>query len=302
MTAVAGTPVRRVLSGRPQTTPSRRTRRVAVVPTLIIALGALYCLFPIIWVLFASTKTTPQLSSTFTFAPTFRGGFVQNLKQLSDYRGGEFWRWGLNTVLYAGGGAAVSVAVSTMAGYALAKYKFRGRSLIFNTILAGVLLPQVVLAIPQYLLVAKVGLAGTYWSVFLPSVFSPFGIYLVRIYAQSAIPDEMLAAAKLDGAGHWKIFRAVALPTLVPGLITVFLLQFVAIWNNFLLPFIMLSNDRRFPLTLGLYTMLNQGVDVPSLDSVVLMGALFSIIPLIALFLSLQRFWRLDLITGGVKG
>jgi multiple sugar transport system permease protein len=302
VTTIAGTPAGRVLSSRPHVTPSRRTRRGALVPTLIIALGALYCLFPIIWVLFASTKTTPQLSSTFTFAPTFRGGFVQNLKQLSNYRGGEFWRWGLNTILYAGGGAAVSVAVSTAAGYALAKYQFRGRTLIFNTILAGVLLPQVVLAIPQYLLVAKVGLAGTYWSVFLPSVFSPFGIYLVRIYAQSAIPDEMLDAAKLDGAGHWRIFRTVALPTLVPGLITVFLLQFVAIWNNFLLPFIMLSNDRRFPLTLGLYTMLNQGVDVPSLDSVVLMGALFSIVPLIALFLSLQRFWRLDLITGGVKG
>jgi multiple sugar transport system permease protein len=301
VTTIAGTPTR-VLASRPHVAPSRRTRRVAVLPTLIIALGALYCLFPVVWVLFASTKTTPQLSSTSTFGPTFRGGFVQNLKQLSDYRGGEFWRWGLNTALYAGGGAAVSVAVSTAAGYALAKYRFHGRTLIFNTILAGVLLPQVVLAIPQYLLVAKVGLAGTYWSVFLPSVFSPFGIYLVRIYAQSAIPDEMLAAARLDGAGHWRIFRTVALPTLVPGLITVFLLQFVAIWNNFLLPFIMLSNDRRFPLTLGLYTMLNQGVDVPSLDSVVLMGSLFSIVPLIALFLSLQRFWRLDLITGGGKG
>jgi multiple sugar transport system permease protein len=301
VTTIAGATAGHVLSSRPHLTPSRRTRRVAVVPTLIIALGALYCLFPVIWVLFASTKTTPQLSSTFTFAPTFRGGFVQNLKQLSDYRGGEFWRWGLNTVLYAGGGAAVSVAVSTTAGYALAKYRFRGRSLIFNTILAGVLLPQVVLAIPQYLLVAKVGLAGTYWSVFLPSVFSPFGIYLVRIYAQSAIPDEMLAAAKLDGAGHWKAFRAVALPTLVPGLITVFLLQFVAIWNNFLLPFIMLSDENKFPITVGLYTLLNRGSTAPALYSLVVTGSMLSVIPLIILFLALQRYWRTDIASGAVK-
>jgi multiple sugar transport system permease protein len=136
----------------------------------------------------------------------------------------------------------------------------------------------------------------------LPSVLSPYGIYLARIYAQAAIPDEMLAAGRIDGAGPLRLFRSIALPPLIPGLITIFLLQFVAIWNNFLLPFIMLSDDHKFPLTVGLYTMLTQGLTEPVLYSVVIAGSLLSIVPLIVLFLSLQRFWRLDLISGAVKG
>jgi multiple sugar transport system permease protein len=208
----------------------------------------------------------------------------------------------LNSLLFAGVGALLSVAVSATAGYALAKYRFCGRTAIFNTILAGVLLPQVTLAVPQYLLLAKVGLAGTYWSVLLPSILSPYGIYLGRIYAQAAIPDDMLAAGRLDGANATRLFRSVALPQLVPGLVTIFLLQFVAIWNNFLLPFIMLSDDHKFPMTVGLYTMLNQGLSQPVLYTLVITGSLLSIIPLIALFLTLQRFWRLDLISGAVKG
>jgi multiple sugar transport system permease protein len=281
-------------------TQSRRLG--SVIPTAVLLLGAVYCLLPVLWVFTASTKSPAELFSTFSLSPSFHGGFWGNLRQLSNYRGGEFWHWALNTLLFAGVGALLSVGVSACAGYALAKYRFRSRALIFNVILAGVLLPQVTLAVPQYLLLAKVGLAGTYWSVLLPSVISPYGIYLTRIYAAATIPDDMLASGRLDGASEWRLFRSLALPPLLPGLVTVFLLQFVAIWNNFLLPYIMLSDDHKFPITVGLYSLLNQGQTQPALYNVVIIGSLLSILPLIALFLGLQRFWRLDLVSGSLKG
>lgn len=145
------------------------------------------------------------------------------------------------------------------------------------------------------------GLTDTYLSVLLPSIVSPFGIYLARIYSAAAIPDALLEAARTDGAGELRIFASVAVPVMRPGLVTVFLFQFVAIWNNFLLPFIMLADDRKFPITVGLYTMLNRGNTVPALYTSVITGVLLAIIPLVALFLTLQRYWRVDLFAGAVK-
>ncbi|MBE1487876.1 carbohydrate ABC transporter permease [Plantactinospora soyae] len=270
-----------------------------LVPTAVLLIGAVYCLLPVLWVLVASTKSGSTLFTSFTFAPST--SMLDNLTDLSTYADGIFWRWMLNTLLYAGVGGVLSALVSGLSGYTLAKYQFAGRSVVFNVLLAGVLVPGIILAVPQYLLLAKVGLTDTYWSVLLPSIVSPYGIYLARIYAASAVPDSVIEAARVDGASEFGIFRRVAMPMMVPGLITVFLFQFVAIWNNFLLPFIMLADDDRFPVTLGLYTLLNRGSTEPALYRLVIIGSLLSIIPLVALFLSLQRYWRVDLISGSVK-
>ncbi len=274
-------------------------RRTAALPTVILLLGAVYCLLPVAWVLIASTKNNEQLFNTFTLAPN--GSLWSNIRSLSGYAGGVFWHWMLNTALYAGGGALLSVTVSALTGYALAKFRFRGRALLFNLLLAGVLVPPVVLALPQYLLLAKFSLTNTYWSVLLPSILSPYGIYLARIYAMAAVPDEVIESARVDGCPEGKIFARIAVPMMVPGLVTVFLFQFVAVWNNFLLPFIMLSDENKFPLTVGLYTLLNRGSSAPALYSLVVTGSLLSIIPLMILFLALQRYWRADLAAGGVK-
>ncbi len=273
--------------------------RSAALPTAILLLGAVYCLLPVAWVLVASTKNNAQLFNTFTFAPN--GSLWSNITALSSYAGGVFWHWMLNTALYAGGGALLSTVVSALAGYALAKYRFRGRSTLFNLLLAGVLVPPVVLAVPQYLLFAKFGLTDTYWSVLLPSVLSPYGIYLARIYAMAAVPDEVIESARVYGCREGRLFTRIAVPMMVPGLVTVFLFQFVAIWNNFLLPFIMLSDENKFPLTVGLYTLLNRGSTAPALYSLVVTGSMLSIIPLIILFLALQRYWRTDIASGAVK-
>jgi multiple sugar transport system permease protein len=291
VTPAAAEPAR--AAGRPG---NRRRNPTA---TLLLLLGAAYCLFPVLWVLIASTKSAGELFSTLTLSPSTH--LFDNVRTLSDYRGGLYWRWMLNSALYAGVGAAASTLVSAMAGFALAKYAFPGKTAIFNLILAGVLVPGVLLAVPQYLLLAKVGMTNTYWSVLLPSVISPYGIYLCRIFAAAAVPTEVLQAARIDGAGDWRTFGSVALPMMRAGLVTVFLFQFVAIWNNYMLPYIMLGDDHLYPVTVGLSGLLNQGASQPAMYTSVVTGALLSIIPLVALFLGLQRYWRVDLGAGAVK-
>ncbi|MFL5999779.1 MAG: carbohydrate ABC transporter permease [Streptomyces sp.] len=276
-----------------------KARRTAWVPTLVLLLGALYCLIPIAWVVIAATKDRSELFSTFTFAPG--SGFLQNLSDLTDYRDGIFWRWMANSAFYAGFGALLSAAVSAAGGYALGRFAFRGREAVFKMILAGVLVPSIVLAVPQYLLLSKLGMADSYWSMLLPSILSPYGVYLVRIYAAASVPAELMEAARMDGASEWRIFSRIAVPMMMPGLITVFLFQFVGIWNNFLLPYVMLADDEKFPITLGLYTLLAQGASQPALYTLVITGCLLAVLPLIGLFLVIQRFWSLDLLSGSVK-
>ncbi|TDO49115.1 multiple sugar transport system permease protein [Kribbella sp. VKM Ac-2527] len=284
---------------QPVSTPVRRPTSRSPVATAILLVGAAYCLLPVLWVLIASSKSGAELFSTFTFSPSTH--LFDNIADLSAYRGGLFWRWMANTTLYAGVGGLLSTIVSAAAGYGLAKYTFIGKQATFNVLLAGVLVPSVVLAVPQYLLLAKLGLTNTYWAVLLPSIISPYGIYLARIYAAAAVPDDLVEAARTDGAGDFLIFRSIAVPLMAPGLVTVFLFQFVAIWNNFLLPYIMLGNDQLFPLTVGLSGLLNQGASQPSLYTSVVTGSLLSIVPLVALFLTLQRYWKVDLAAGAVK-
>lgn len=285
----------------PVAAPADPRRRVALLPTAALVLGALYCVIPTLWILVAATKSRTKLFSTDTYAPSLGLGLVHNIRDLSDYQGGIFWRWMLNSFFYAAVGGVLASFVSAATGYALAKYAFRGRTALFNTILAGVLLPQIVLAVPQYLLMSKAGLTDSLIGVLLPQLFNPYGIYLCRIYAQSAVPDSLLEAGRIDGAGEARLFFSVGLRLMGPGLVTVFLLQFIAIWNNFLLPYVMLTSDDKFPLTVGLYSLLRHGAAEASLYSLVITGTLLSVLPVIALFLSLQRFWRIDLVTGALK-
>ncbi|MER6957032.1 carbohydrate ABC transporter permease [Streptomyces sp. NPDC002623] len=285
-------------SGAARSRPPLRSR-ISLVPTITLLLGALYCLLPVAWVVIASTKSGRELFSTFTFLPGT--GFADNLKDLNAYRDGVYWTWMGNSALYAGLGALLSTCVSAVSGYALAIYRFRGRETMFNILLAGVLMPPIILAVPQYLLMANADLTDSYWSVLLPQILSPYGVYLARIYAAAAVPADVVEAGRMDGASEWRIFTRIALPMMIPGLVTVFLFQFVAVWNNFLLPYIMLSDDEKFPITLGLFTLLEQGSNQPALYTLVITGAFLAVIPLVALFLVVQRFWSLDLLSGAVK-
>ena len=298
------TVIKNPLSMRPPLSRNRSggfaaNNRASVVATAVLLIGALYCLLPLAWVVMASTKSGGDLFTSNTFVPS--GYLLDNIAQLAQYRDGIYWRWMLNTAVYAGVGAALSATVSAFAGFALAKYTFVGKQATFMVLLAGVLVPGVILAIPQYFLLAQIGLTNTYWAVLLPQIISPYGIYLARTYAGASVPNEIIEAGRTDGASDLRIFLRIAVPMMAPGLVTVFLFQFVGIWNNFMLPYIMLGDDRLYPITVGLNGLLNQGSTVPALYSLVITGALLSLIPLVVLFLVLQRFWKVDLGAGAVK-
>ena len=292
MTATAGTVTR------------RRAPREGIfsrsAAMLIMLVSAFYFLVPIWWLFVAATKDRSEFTTT---SPLWFGemNLVENIVKLATYREGEFFRWMLNSVLYAGAGAALATLLATMAGYAIAKYTFWGRETAFNLILGGVLVPATALALPLFLLFSQFGATNTFWSVFLPSLVSPFGVYLARIYAASSVPDEIIEAARIDGAGELRVFFTIATRLMAPALVTIFLFQFVSIWNNFFLPLIMLRDEGLFPVTLGLYVWNTQVSQIPEIRAYVITGALLSIIPLIIAFLALQRFWRGGLGAGGLK-
>lgn len=267
---------------------------------VIMGVFTVYFLMPLWWILVASSKTSRDVYATnpLWFADIH---IWSNISDLFAYQGGIYLKWLGNSVLYAGVGGAIGTLLAAMCGYALSKYRFRGREVIFNVILGGVLVPATAMALPLFLLFSKVHLTNTYWAVLLPSIVSPFGVYLTRIFAASSVPDELLEAARLDGSGEVRTFFTVSLRLMSPALVTVFLFQFVTIWNNFFLPLIMLRDESLFPVTFGLYNWNTQLNNVPQLRSLVLVGSFVSIVPLIVTFLSLQRFWRNGLGAGAVK-
>jgi multiple sugar transport system permease protein len=269
--------------------------------TLLMIVFAGYFLTPLWWLFVASSKSREDLSSTpgLWFGSTF--DLSSNVSDMVSYNDDIFLRWLFNSFIYSGAGAAVGTFLAAMAGYALAKYTFPGREVYFNTVLAGVLVPATALALPLFLIFAKADAANTYAAVFIPAIVSPFGVYLARVYAASAVPEELLEAARLDGAGEFRSFVTIALRLMSPALVTIFLFQFVAIWNNFFLPLIMLQDSKLFPLTLGLYSWNTQIQFAPEVRLFTIVGSFVSVVPLVLVFLALQRFWRAGLAAGGVK-
>jgi multiple sugar transport system permease protein len=263
-----------------------------------------YFLLPFFWLLISTTKTNPELFSTFGlwFAPNFN--FFANLGDLFSHDGGVFLNWLWNTTYYAVCSAVGASLVATIAGYVFAKFQFPGRALLFAIILGSIMVPATALAVPTYLLLSKVGLINTPLAVIFPALVSPFGVYLMRVYAEQALPDELLDAARVDGASELRIFWSVALRILAPGFVTVLLFAFVATWNNYFLPLLVLSDPTYYPLTLGLAAwneQANANGGAQLLYTLVVTGALVSLIPLMVGFLFLQRYWQGGLTFGSVK-
>jgi multiple sugar transport system permease protein len=287
------------------TTRQRRPQQFnleSIIAMALLFLFTIYFLVPYFWLIVSSTKNAGDLFGTFGlwFSPNFN--LFSNLQQLFTYQDGIFVRWFLNSLLYAGVGAIVGTWLSAMAGYALAKYVFPGRNLMFSLVLGAILVPGTALALPLYLMFSGVQLTNTYWAVLLPSVVSPFGVYLSRIYAAASVPDELLEAARIDGANEYRTFT-IALHLMTPALVTIFLFQFVAIWNNYFLPLVMLSDEKLFPITVGLQTWnVTTAGSSKFLYGLIITGALISSLPLLAGCVVLQRFWRGGLGTGSVKG
>lgn len=268
---------------------------------LILILMTIYCLTPFWWLIVAATKNNTDLFASFGlwFA---RFNIGQNLAATFSYDNASYPRWLLNSAIYAIGGGFLSMVVSVLSGYALAKFKFHGRNLLTALVLGAILVPQTTLALPLYMVISKLGLVNTYWAVLLPSLLSPIGVFLARVFANDAVNSDLLDAARVDGAGELRIFTSVAVPLMVPGMVTIFLFQFVAIWNSFFLPLIVLTDPSYFPVNLGLATWNFDPAAHQLLYNQIVFGSLIAVIPLVILFLLLQRFWRAGLSFGSVTG
>lgn len=283
---------------RPDRTGSSLTSRTVV--NAVLVLGALYMVLPVTWLFFASTKNTEQLYSTniFDLAEFSLFGNIADIAARSD---GIFFTWMANSILYATVGAVVGGFISVAAGYAFDKFRFRGRDTLFGFVLVGVLIPNTATVLPLYMLFAPLGLTNTMWAILLPALCNPFSVYLARIYSQGYIPDETLEAARVDGAGPVRTFLSVGLPMIGPGFVTIALFQFVAVWNNFMLPLVMLTSERLFPVSLGMSLWQGYTRGNPEFAPLVITGSLLSIIPLIIAFVMLQKYWRAGMTEGAVK-
>jgi len=266
----------------------------------VLLLCLVYFALPVFWVLVAATKNAGDLFGSFGLWFS-HPRLLSNLKGTFSYDNGIYGRWLFNSVLYSGVSALVATFVSAAAGYALAKFEFRGREAVYAIILAGVMVPGTATALPLYLMFSSAHLNNTYLSVLLPSFLSPFGVFLCRVYARAAVPDEVLDAARCDGAGEFRVFTTVALRMMVPALVTVFLFHFVGVWNNYLLPLLMLANDKLYPVTLGLVQWNGDTQRIPELYPLTVMGAAISVVLLGAAILSLQRFWIAGIATGSIR-
>jgi multiple sugar transport system permease protein len=280
-----------------------RDRR-SLLLTALVWLGVAYFLLPLLWLAIASTKDNADLFTTFGFAFGGEFNFINNLVDLFEFRDGAFWRWTLNTVVYAGVSAVGATALATAAGYAFAKFAFPGRQFIFGAVLGSIMIPATALALPTYLVFANLGLVNTPWAIIIPSIVSPFGVYLMRVYAADSVPDSLIEAARIDGASETRIFFSIGVRLMAPGMVTVFLFSLVGVWNNFFLPLIMLSSSELYPLTVGL-AQLNAlstgGGGSTAVFSTVITGSFISIVPLVVAFLYLQRYWQSGLAAGSTK-
>ncbi|MCK6080207.1 carbohydrate ABC transporter permease [Microbacterium sp. EYE_5] len=297
------------------TSPARRTRRPtyvrsqgrrqkkSIVLTIVMAIFVIYSIVPLAWLLFNATKDQGDLFSSFGlwFGADFN--LWQNIVDTLTYRGGIFVQWFGNTLLYVVVGAGGATLLATVAGYGMAKYAFPGRRAVFALVLGAVAIPGTALAVPTFLMFSQLGLTNTPWAVILPSLISPFGLYLIWTYAVDAVPTELLEAARIDGAGEFRTFFTISLRLLAPGIVTVLLFAIVATWNNYFLPLIMLSEPTWYPLTVGLsqWSAQASGVAAQPIYNLVITGSLLTIIPIVAAFLVLQRFWQSGLSAGSVK-
>ena len=285
--------------------PPQRTGQTLgkqALPMAFLFVFAVYFLAPLVWLVFSSTKNESDFSTAFGFWFSGHPQFLTNVRAVLNVNDHVYLHWLFNTALYSVCSAIGATLFAAMAGYALAKFFFRGRELFFLVILGSLMVPITALALPLFLIMTDINLGfthisliNTYAAVILPSLVSPFGVYLMRIYTAGSVSDDLLNAARIDGANEVSIFFRIVLRMTTPGLITVLLFSFVGTWNNYFLPYVVLSDQNYYPLSVGL-AYWNGLTNQPGISGVtyvqVITGALISVIPLVLAFLTLQRYWN----------
>jgi multiple sugar transport system permease protein len=284
--------------------PGKEISAATVGRQIILAVFLIYCLLPATWIIAAMTKDNGQIFSTFGLWFAYPIHFLENLSGLLTYQDGIFVRWFGNSLVYAASISIGSTMICALGGYAFSKYDFPAKHFLFNFILGTIMVPSTALVLPLFLMLNKIGLVNNMLGVILPSLVNPFGLYLMKVFWDASLPTELIEASRLEGASELKIFWRIGMPLMQSGLVTVALLAFVGAWNNFFLPLIVLSEQKLYPLTLGLnvWNSVSSGAGGKPVYNLIAIGSLVSVLPLLIAFVALGKYWRGGLTAGATKG
>lgn len=276
--------------------PVRRRLRIAPLAlNAALILGALIALFPLLWMVSASFMQTGMANQypphLLPRHPTF-AHYREIFTRLS------MGRFVLNSAIISLVVTGLSLFINSAAGYAFAKLRFRGRDKLFRGLMLGLVVPVQVAMLPLFLLFKEMRLINTYWGVIIPSLASIFGIFLIRQYTLD-IPDDLLDAARIDGASEFRIYRSVVLPVIVPILATLAIWTFLTTWNDFMWPLIVLSDQSKMTLPVALASLSGEHVQDTEL---MMAGSVVTILPVLLVFLFLQRYYVQGIMSGSVKG
>jgi multiple sugar transport system permease protein len=275
--------------------PARARRPRAVWLYLVLGVGLLVTLAPFLWMLLGSFKPEAELQRVpptwWPDTPT-----LANYRQLFDRL--DFPRFFTNSAVVAVAVTAGNLVFCSMVGYALAKLDFAGKRLLFLLVLGMLMVPGVVTFVPLFVLISNLGMVNTYPGLILPFLVTPLGVFLMRQF-MSGLPDELIEAARIDGAGEWRIFSRVILPLCGPALATLGILTFLSSWNNFLWPLVVAQSEDKYtlPVALALYSVGQNATRY----GLLLAGSVVVIVPVIALFVALQRYFVQGIATTGIK-
>jgi len=261
----------------------------------LLAAAAALTLFPLVWMVGVSLMPSGEAMSLpprlLPSAPT-----LEHYRTLLERL--DLVRYLASSATVALGATLFSVTFNSMAGYALAKLRFAGHRPLERVLLAALVVPGQIGMLPLFLMLREMGLVNTYWGVLVPSMAGIFGIFLVRQYA-STIPDALLDAARVDGAGELRVFWSIALPLCRPILVTLAVATFMGAWNDFLWPLIVLTDDRLYTLPVALAGLFGEHVQDPEL---MMAGAVVTVLPVMLVFLALQRYYIAGMTSGSLKG
>jgi multiple sugar transport system permease protein len=257
--------------------------------------GAVFSLVPLLWMASASVMPAGEASS---FPPPLFPSEITWQHYIDLFGHLNIGRYFFNSLLIASLVTVISVTSNSMAGYAFAKFHFPGRDGLFRFLIGGLVIPVQVAMLPLFLLLKEFGLINTYWGVVFPSMATIFGIFLVRQYALS-IPNELLDAARIDGAGEFRIYWTIIVPLCKPILVTLAIFTFMASWNDFMWPLIILSDDAMYTLPVALANMLGEHVQDVEL---MMAGSVLTVLPVLVIFMALQKSYIDGIMLGSVKG
>jgi len=290
--------------------PARWLGRVLAI--VVLAFFSIFFVIPLAWLLLAPTKSTTQLDGQHGESPFSFGSFDQlahNWNQLVGFQDGVIWTWLGNSVLYSGAALVITILITIPAGYALAMTKFRLRRVLLITTLMVMLIPNTALALPIFLELSAIHVFGSPLAVILPFSFFPFGVYLTYIYFSTTMSHDLLDAARIDGAGEFRVFTRIAMPLATPVIALVGFFSFVGNWNNYFLPFILEPGSDQIPVQVGLALLISSTPEFNPTNVAALtitlpelaFATLISVAPVLIIFLFSQRFLVTGLTAGATK-